>query len=243
MRWWSRTGSLMTAGLLVGCPQVPGTGENLMPLSAIAVTDTSGRRIELSWGEVPTIPRYEVVRVDGSQIKVLTAGPARSHVDRDALSANASYIYVIRALDGANAERWRTTSPGIRPAETPLEPPDGLKVLGATPSADPLPLSRTGRLSWDPVPEAVLYHLAFRRENGESLFEDLVTSPSWPAEVSETPPAHWPIFRPRGDYRQLPADTSLDWTLTALAPVTEETIDRTRALRAASATRRVRLVD
>lgn len=247
MPWWSRRSAracaLATSAVatLAGCPQVPGTGQGLMPLAALAVTDGTGSRVELAWGEVPAIPRYEVVRVEGSRIRVLGASPARTWVDRDGLTPGTTFIYVVRALDGANAERWRSTSPGIRPATESLATPVGIHVAGL--ATDSLILERRGIISWQAVPEAVAYRIAVRDTTGSVLLEDLVSETNWPASSSVQPPDHWPVFRPRGERGTLPSGTPLTWSLTALAPAHGEPLATARALRAAEATRDLRLVD
>ncbi|MEB3204529.1 MAG: hypothetical protein VKP57_07505 [Candidatus Sericytochromatia bacterium] len=228
---------------LAGCPQVPGTGEGLMPLAAVAITGSTGSRVELAWGEVPTIPRYEVVRVEGSRIRVLGAGPARTWTDRDGVVPGTTLIYVIRALDGANAERWRSTSPGLRPATESLPLPSGLTVSGTSTTPEVLNLSRKGTLSWQAVPDAAVYRVAISDAAGAVLLEDLVAGTHWPATESVTAPDHWPVYRPRGERANLPAGTGLVLTLTALAPAHGESLAVARALKTSEATRDLRLID
>ncbi|MBM3258897.1 MAG: hypothetical protein FJY99_04025 [Candidatus Sericytochromatia bacterium] len=245
---WSRAlwfpAFIAGAGVIVaGCPQVPGTGEGLMPLAAVAITGATGSRVELAWGEVPTIPRYEVVRVEGSRIQVLGSGPGRTWTDRDGVVPGTTFIYVIRALDGANAERWRSTSPGLRPATESLPLPSGLMVSGSSASSGVLDLSRKGTLSWQAVPDAVVYRVAIADAAGTVLLEDLVAGTTWPATDSVAAPDHWPVYRPRGARANLPAGAGLVLTLTALAPAHGESLAVARALKTSEATRDLRLVD
>lgn len=147
-------------------------------------------RIEVDWGEVPGVSRYELRRgrsVDGAGANIIAQLPAGTiYYDDEGANPGVAYYYWVRSVEGRDRSAYVGPVQGMRRDDTRPPVPEGLRTIqGLWPDKV--------QLNWDPVGVAQSYDIFRSVRPLEATATALQTG--WiPPEYFDEAPVGWTFY-------------------------------------------------